>query len=195
MSTLSDKIWVTRKARIYAEKRLNNKAVTSQTLMTFYSVLLLSLSIWNITYSEHQQVNIILVFSSLAVLISSILLASQKFTERSIAMRNCYIKLDELYWKVKRAEEAQNADAIRQFESEYAAVLLNIENHTDYDYLNLRYSLRNDDKTTLLSFSWSDYLIFSWGKSWRISVTLICFLLPMVLAFLWSLIAKNVSIN
>jgi carbon starvation protein CstA len=99
---LSDKIWVTRKARIYAERRLQRKAIISQTLITFYSAFLVCLSIWTLLYPS-SQLNTFLVFASITVLVASIVLYSHRYSERSLAMRNCYIRLDELYPRAKRS--------------------------------------------------------------------------------------------
>ena len=102
--SLSDKIWTTRKSRIYAEKRLQRNAILSQILMTIYSAFVVFFSIWN-TLHPNDLINIALIFASIAVLVTSIVLSSQRYNERSLAMRNCYIRLDELYSRAKYAEK------------------------------------------------------------------------------------------
>ena len=99
-------------------------------------------------------------------------------------MRNCYIRLDELYSKVIRAEESNNSDLVGQLESEYANNLLQIENHTDYDYLCLRYSLRKNKNTTLPTFKCKDYACFYWAKLWRVLLIILILLLPLIIVFL-----------
>ena len=190
---LSDKIWITRKSRIYTEQRLLRKNLLSQILITFYSSLLVFLTIWNLKH-PNDQVNILLVIGSIAVLIASITISSQKYLERSLAMRNCYIKLDELYSKVVRAEESKNYELIQQLESEYTANILNVENHSDYDYLCLRFSLRNNTNTTLPEFRKSDYVQYIIENGWRIFLTFFYFILPFAIACLWD-IYTNVSIK
>jgi len=190
---LSDKIWITRKARIYSEKRLQRKAILSQIIITWYSFLFISLSIVNLAYKS-QKVGILLIVGSIAVVISSILLTSRKFIDRSLAMRNCYIRLDELFAKVKNAEELQDHKLIQQIESEYATLLLNVENHTDYDYFCLRYSLRSNEKTTLPKFTKLDSVIFYCEKFWRFMVIAFCFVWPILIFYLWDLIISYVSI-
>ena len=49
---LSDKIWITRKVRIYTEGRLQRYNNISQLLMTLYSLALVSLSIWNLQNND-----------------------------------------------------------------------------------------------------------------------------------------------
>lgn len=190
---LSDKIWVTRKSRIYAEQRLQRKAVMSQILMTVYSAFLVCLAIWNF-FHPNDQINVALVFSSIAVLVSSIILSSQRYNERSLAMRNCYIRLDELYSKATRAEQDNDNNLLQQIESEYTSTLLNVENHNDYDYLCLRLSLRNNQKTTLPTFTRIDYLRYFWEKFWRMFLILIYFFLPGLLVVLWGLV-RNVGVQ
>ena len=184
---LSDKIWITRKARIFSEKRLKNQAIISNIIMIFYSFILVAFSIWNLVYGN-ETVSMFLVFSAIAVLIATIFLTSQRYTERSILIRTCYIRLDELYSKVKRAEEHNEKDSLEQYESEYAALLLNVENHTNYDYLCLRFSLRNQKNTTLPQFTKKSFWLFIWEKIWRVFLIAICFMLPVLLVLFWEVI-------
>ena len=177
---LSDKIWITRKTRIYTEQRLIRKNFFSQMLIIFYSCLLLFLTIWNLKY-PNENINLFLVIGSIAVLITSISISSQKYIERSYALRNCYLNLDELYSKVKRAEISKDYDHIQQYESEYTANLLNVENHSDYDYLCFRYVKRNDDNTTLPRFVKFDYFLYYCSKFWRFTFGVVCFLLPFII--------------
>jgi hypothetical protein len=191
--SLSDKIWTTRKSRIYAEKRLHRNAILSQVLMTIYSASLVFLSIWN-TLHPNDQVNVALIFSSIAVLVTSIVLSSQRYNERSLAMRNCYIRLDELYSKARNAEQKNENTLLQQIESEYTTALLNVENHTDYDYLRLRFSLRNNQNTTLPAFTKIDYLRYFWENFWRGLLITSCLLLPGLLVLLWNVV-RNVGIQ
>lgn len=190
----SDRIWVTRKSRIYTEKRLKSWSNLSQILMIWYSFILVLLSIWNLLYNE-QSINLILIYGSVGVLALSIFLSSQKFIERSLAIRNCYIKLDEIYLKLQKAENEQNSELIKQLENEYFGVLQNVENHTDYDYLCLRFSLRNDNKTTLPPFTRFDLFRYIWGILWRTLVVILSFLLPVIIGIIGYRIAHYVGIK
>lgn len=189
---LSDKIWITRKARIYAERRLQKKAIFSQILMIVYSAVLVFFSIANIYYS-FKMFDMLPIFASMSILLASVFLASQRYTERALAMRNCYIHLDELFSKVKRAEEIQNTELLKNFETEYSNILVNVENHTDYDYLCIRYMLRNNDNVTLPKFIWSDYVDIIWAKLWRSILLIIYFLLPFLVIVIWNFFVTYVS--
>jgi len=190
---LSDKIWITRKSRIYAEQRLQRYEILSRTLMILYSFLLVSFSVWNLLHRD-QWVQLFLVFGAIAVLASSILLSSQRFSERAVAMRNCYIRLDGIYPKAKRAEEQGDQDLIQQLESEYAAVLSNIENHSDYDYLCLRYSLRNSEDTSLPPFAKIHHANYIWQRFWRVVLVAFLFVLPIIAVVLWSTALNYVGV-
>ena len=175
---LSDKIWVTRKTRIYTEQRLQRISNITQALMVAYSLALVSLSIWNLQ-SNDPKLNVILAFTSIVVLVLSVYLIAQKYSERSIAMRNCYIKLDELYSRAKRAEANKDENGLEDLESEYTSLIINIENHSEYDYLCLRYSLRNNKDTTLPPFTKADHIRFLWGITWRVTLTVIAFVIAL----------------
>ena len=189
----SDKIWVTRKTRIYSEQRLQRKNISSLILMIFYSALLVFLSIWNLSHSN-ESFNILSIFGAIAVLISSVLLISQRYTERALAMRNCYIHLDDFYLKAKRAEEGGNTETLNDLESSYSKILANVENHTDYDYLCLRWSLRNIENTTLPEFKKEDFINFIWAKSWRAIILILLFFMPIFMVILWNIIKAYVRI-
>lgn len=136
----------------------------------------------------NPKINILLVFGSIILLILSVFIASQRFTERGLAMRNCYIRLDELYPKVKRAEKKEDHELIGQLESEYTSNLLNIENHSDYDYLCLRYALHNDKNTTLPPFTWIDRICFVLEKLWRALLIVLFFILPLIAIIVFNII-------
>ncbi len=181
----SDKIWVTRKTRIYTEQRLREISNITQALMVAYSLALVSLSIWNLQ-SNGPKLNVISAFASIVVLVLSVYLIAQKYAERSIAMRNCYIKLDELYSRAKRAEANKDENGLEDLKSEYTSLLINIENHSEYDYLCLRYSLKDNKNTTLQPFTRADYMQYLWEKTWRVILTVIAFAISLpFIVFIW----------
>lgn len=182
---LSDKIWITRKTRIYTEQHLLSSNMVSNLLVIWYSFLLVGFTIWNLKYPD-EHLNILLVFESIAVLVASIIVISQKYLERSLAIKSCYIKLDELFSNVKRAEEKKNEILIQALEREYSDIILNVENHTDYDFLCLRFSLRNNT-TTLPKFKPNDYAQYFVEKAGRILLVLFFISLPFIITFIWGL--------
>ena len=180
---LSDKIWVTRKTRIYTEQRLQGISTITEALMVAYSLALVSLSIWNLQGND-PKLNVLSAFASIVVLVLSVYLTAQKYAERSISMRNCYVKLDELYSRAKRAEARNNGKALQDVESEYTSLLMNIENHSEYDYLCLRYSLKDNKNTTLPPFTGTDHVRYYWEKAWRSILTVLAFAISIPLIVL-----------
>lgn len=154
--------------------------------MFFYSFLLVAASVWNLMH-PNGNVELLTVISSIAVLVCSVFISSQRFGERSILMKNCYVKLDEICSKAKRAEKNKDESEQEKVESEYTNTLMSIENQNDYDYLSLRYVLRNNDDTTLPKFYFSDWGEFFFQKFIRILFVLFFLLLPLGLYFLWIL--------
>ncbi len=183
---LSDRIWITRKARINTEKRLQSSSFLSEALMTSYSLLLVALSIWNFAKPD-ANVNMLLILSSVGVLALSIFLSAQKFKDRALSMRNCYVRLDELYLKAKRAEDAKNQEEIERLETSYHDILLMSENHSDFDFLCMRYSLRKDQNITTSPFTTTDYINFIFQKLGRSFCNIFYFLIPFILMILWNL--------
>lgn len=191
---LSDKIWITRKTRIKSEQRFVNANKTTNLLVVWYSTVLVFISIWNMKY-PNVNLDIYLVFGSISALIVSIFITSLNYSERSMAMKNCYIKLDELYSRVKRAEESNDIVKIENYENEYTNILLNIENHSEFDFLCLRFDLRNNKETTLPEFSRPDCYSYYLQKIWNVLKIGFFFLLPLLLSFFGGLIWKYVSIR
>lgn len=185
---LSDKIWLTRKTRIYTEKRLRKYAFLSEIFVVIYSLLMVFLSIWNLINSN-QNISFFLVCGAIALLAGSIFITSQRYIERANTLRNCYIRLDELYFKVKYCENEQNLQQLNEYYTNYNDILLNVENHSEYDFLCLRYSLRNNKNTTLEPYTIFDLIFFIFSTAKQIMFLLLLFLLPFLLLIIWKLLS------
>lgn len=181
---LSDKIWITRKTRIFTEKRLKKNTLFSELFIIVFSLLMVFFSIWNYIHAN-QNINFLLICGAIALLTVSIFLYSQRFSERAHAMRNCYISLDELYFKVSKHERDPHPDVMDDYQKRYNDILINIENHSPYDYLCLRHSLRNNNNTTLPPFTLIDYTHFIIEKTLRILLIMLLLTFPFLLAFVW----------
>jgi hypothetical protein len=95
--------------------------------------------------------------------------------------------LGELDSKVNRAEENKDYALLQQLESEYTANILNVDNHSEYDYLCLRFNLRENTDPIFPKFGKIDYLMYFFGKGWRVLLTLCYFLLPLIFVLFWNL--------
>jgi hypothetical protein len=190
---LSDKVWITRKSRIYTEERLRFRSQLSQILIVYYSLFLVLLSLLNLIYQNANDVDMLLIFGSLIVLVFSVYIYSQKYEERSLNMRNCYIALDRIYYQLKKAEDKNDTDRIDLLHTEYLTLLSHIENHTDYDYLCFRHSMRNQ-QSTLPQFTIWDHLLFILQLAIRYVLIFLFFLIPFILLMIWYLAKVYVSI-
>ncbi len=182
MGKLSDKIWTTRKTRIYAEKRLLFNEKISNIVMIWYSLCLVFVSIWSLIHSS-QFINIMLLSSSIAILVVSVFLYSQKYSERAVQMRQCYIRLDELAAKSEIAELNNEIASAQNIHETYSDVLSNIENHIDYDYHRFRYSKRNDPQLSP-PFRWEERANYYWEHGLRWVGVLLLFLFPLIAGYL-----------
>lgn len=180
------KIWITRKIRIFSERRLERLHLITKVIMIYYSFILVCLSILNLKKSNKTYEEII-VITSLAILITSIFLSSQRFKERALYFKNCYLQLDQLYHKICQAEKNNliTEDKLEQYLTEYREILETGENHSSYDFMCLRYSIRKNTKTTLEPFGTLDYLSFWFSIAQRYFVICILFILPPIFIFLF----------
>ena len=184
---LSDNLWITRKTRIYSEIRLERNSKISKFIITLYSFYLIVFSIWNLIHNN-PQISELLVFSSIGIAMASISLSAQRYSNRAMDMRNCYIRLLELYNDAKRAEASNNDKLIRKIESQYAQILGSIENHSEIDYLRLRYSLRNSKDSTLSKFNKCDYILYFYEKTKRIFFIILISVLPIMISLLLNMV-------
>jgi len=152
--------------------------------MISFSLFLAFFSIWNF-FHLNQNNSFLVICCSIALLVVSIFLSSQNYGERALAMRNCYIRLNELYLKAKRAEEAGDAESLQKYFTNYNDILRNIENHSEYDYLRFRFSLRNNKESTLPPFSFVDYCFFFIKTSFFWIRIVFLFLLPFIIQLIW----------
>lgn len=145
---LSDRIWLTKKCRMEAESRFNRYDNFSKFLITYYSAFILILSLYDIINTTVEY-NISIVSASMLILIVSLIITSMRFKERSLAHKQCYIKLDELQQEIAKNE---NDD---QIESEvfkkYNDVLNLTENHSEYDYFKVKYYDKSKEEYLTIS--------------------------------------------
>ncbi len=158
------KIWLTRKSRIILSDRLRSLNEFYSFLNIYYSIIIISLSIWNLDGSKES--GILLLISSTSIGIYFVFINGKNYLERSIILRNHYIELGDLYSKLDNNLTATTQD-ILEVEKTYNALLKNIENHDVIDYQN---ALKCDpteynkldklDKFCIFfKNSWNNYLI------------------------------------
>ncbi|TCK58387.1 SLATT domain-containing protein [Seleniivibrio woodruffii] len=134
LGKIQNKIYITRLSRIQASERLLNNKKWSEYLLVYYSIVNIVYSYFSVTsicssvYLEH--LNILL---SIILLIISLIVAKNRFSERSHLFQDNYTALDNLYYKACES----NADPI-EIMDEYSQLLNNIENHLAQDYIVMK---------------------------------------------------------
>jgi hypothetical protein len=180
MNNLSNRIWITKRCRTITEKRLKSKSCISEILIIYYSFLLVVVSIYGLAFpNDHtSMLNMLLALGSIAVLIISVVISGRKYAERALEMRICYTDLDLIYEKCLKAENNNEDNQLLEIHESYSRILRSIENHSDYDYLSLRYAHRNDIKFTQSKLSCSEILFYYYSKGWRRGVIALLFMFP-----------------
>jgi hypothetical protein len=179
MSALSNKIWITRKARIHAETRLLFKEKVSFIIMVWYSFILVVVSLFNL--KDNVSNDMYILSASIGILVASVYLSSQKFTERALALRMCYIQLDELYSRAKQAEDSRDTSLVASIHREYSTVLQNVENHIHFDYLSFRFEHRHDSGLDA-PVTWRELILeYLPQAAWRWLLVIVLVILPLLL--------------
>ncbi|MEJ8305012.1 SLATT domain-containing protein, partial [Saccharibacillus sacchari] len=141
LESLSNKIWITRKSRIRAEDRLRKNDFLTQILVNYYTLIVVGLSIWTLYDNSHAQlISVLLIIASVLLFGLSIFLTSRDFRGRSLAFKDCYIKLDELYNEtelLKAISVNLSPQKINELQKKYNDIIYSVENHTSVDYFGV----------------------------------------------------------
>ncbi|WP_411334299.1 SLATT domain-containing protein [Metabacillus indicus] len=146
IENLSNKVWITRKCRINSSERLIVTNLLSQILINYFTLVILSISIWTLFSSnESDYFSFITIIASLFLFAGTIGVNSLNYKERISNLKSCYIELDELLGDLEILKndiltlEKENArtrfDNIR---TSYKKILDDVENHNSYDYLKFQ---------------------------------------------------------
>lgn len=149
-----NKVWITRKCRINAEARLERCDFLVGLLILYYSLIILFLSVWSlIEQLGNHRLGLIAVIASIGLFGAQLFLSSRNFKLRSFQMKDCYIKLDEIYMQLQLlrilSSEQTVENQLTQIQSRYNNILNAVENHTDYDFLNISENLNWSQKVKL----------------------------------------------
>lgn len=97
INSLSNKIWITRKCRINTSDRLIITNKVTQFLINYYTLMILSISIWSLNSTYNNHLSLFTVIASLFLFGITIGVNSLNYSERIIYLKSSYIKLDDLY--------------------------------------------------------------------------------------------------
>lgn len=174
----NDKVWKTKKSRTNTSERLKQNDFISQLLITYYSLLIIIISIIDISNTESNFGTLTLILSIL-ILVVSVFVFSMSFKERSLKLQNSYIKMDKL-WIDMESKENKGED-ISELKIEYSNLLECSENHSECDYLKVLHSVRNNKNSNNEPFTKMNMVEFYWCKFKRFFLISILFLIPIIL--------------
>lgn len=162
MSKLSDAIWVTRKCHINAEKRLNQRSLLANLTLTVYSTYLLVASLISLKITL-PQFELVSLTGAVLTLTASVFVWGLRFSERAGQFKASYVRLQLLIPEAKAAEERQDAVALASLQRTYSDILQSCENHSEGDYLKLRFALRAAKEKTVEDMTNIDYVQYFGG--------------------------------
>lgn len=184
LQSLGDKIWITRKCRINLSERLKKNNLLSQSLIIWYSFLLIALTIFDKNSSYFKDSYSLTLILSIGILVLSIFIMSMNYSERAIKAQILYVQLDCL---CNQVENAVQCDEKKLYE-QYTNLIALTENHSDYDYLKTQYDLKDMDKIKYPNppvLKIVDYINFYFQKFFSIFGWIFSAVLPLLI-FLWT---------
>lgn len=149
---LKRRIKMTRKARIKASKRLRTKHEYFEKITTFYSVLVLLLSV---AFIQEEKIAQILLVLSISLTFFTMFLNNKNYKERAGSFETNYQHLDILLNKIERLETNINTidlEAVKGLHRDYEKLLIEKENHHDIDFMTSSNELESINKHEIKSF-------------------------------------------
>ena len=131
---LKNKIWITRKCWINASERLLRFGKFIDFINIYYSLFLIFLSLISISpYAANSKIlSYVSLAGSVGLTISIVYATSLRCKQRSEEFKRNYIALQKLLCILNYA-----TGDISKIENKYHALLSNVENHKNIDYLNV----------------------------------------------------------
>lgn len=170
---LKDKIWFTRIARIYSEKRLLRNELHSQLLLMFYAVYSIALSVTQLKYKPipDDAAAVFGIILSVTLFGLSFHMSARGFSARAQRFKENYTHLQDLLGRLDLAlckpNPTELQEVIEHVQAEYRTAIVNSENHTTMDDRCSRFPygkrgtsrmLTNWDYTCILAYSIGRYL-------------------------------------
>lgn len=172
VENLKQKIWITRKSRINAEKRLIRQEKLIQYLNIWYAILLSLISLYSLVYNVNKNISIISVVLSFGITMVSIYFSNQNLSIRAENMKKNYINLQSLNFEID-SEEYINNKKLKEFQDKYIKILNDCENHENIDYYEV---MKDDDKKI--------YCKYIFLKLMEILIKGLYFIFPIILIIL-----------
>ncbi|SEJ59766.1 hypothetical protein SAMN05660742_11182 [Propionispira arboris] len=182
-NSLENRIWITRKCRIHASERLDKWNCWTKLLQVYYSVILVGLSIYNLSLAklgtQNTAISEQLLITSITVSFFSMYLLSQNYKERALRLKYNYHGFDELYRKITQMtiDDQYEVQQIIDIEKEYLFLLKSSENHRMEDFLS---SQRDSEKKSWGIFTYAEDIFYR--TRWVI-ICILFFVLPIFLFY------------
>lgn len=168
---LKDRIWFTRIARIYSEKRLLRNELHSQLLLMLYAVYSITLSVTQLKYKPIPDDAAAVLGIILSVILFGLTfhMSSRGFSARAQRFKENYTHLQDLLGRLEVAEcqsdSTQLQKAIEHAQVEYRTAIANNENHTTMDDRCARFPYGKKGTSRMLtSWDYTCILVYSLGR-------------------------------
>lgn len=181
MSGIDTVIWFTEKSRIFAERRYRSYEKISHFLISYYSLSIIVISIWDTRGIElFGDSGLTLISMSVVVFGLSILMYSQSFGAIADKHRECYLRLHKLNLIEDEKEK----------ENKYYDILDFYPNHlsSDYDSFVIEQKIKRnktlyDSKKEEIIVTRKLLFVYYLHKSLNIFLGVVFVLLPFIIAF------------
>lgn len=128
LAEIKNRIWITSKSRITAEKRLKHYDVVAHVSLSLLSTIIVGISVFADNFPTSAPIAKYTIVLSILVLVFSVIVFGFRFGQSATLHRECYLRLDKLRDKNLSAEELQQ---------EYHEILSAYPNHSSLDYEKL----------------------------------------------------------
>jgi SMODS and SLOG-associating 2TM effector domain family 5 len=136
---INNRVWVTKKARMEAEARMNRNNFFMTLLVNYYTFIVLAFSIWTLV-SENNNMSLLTVIASVGLFGISIFVSAVGYREKALQFKESYLSLNELEFDLKyllrneNLEESLVINDLKLYEKKYNEILTKSENHNDLDF-------------------------------------------------------------
>lgn len=148
----SDNVWKTRKSRINTSERFKKNDLISQILIAYYSFFIIAITIVDIK-CENINFEILTLILSILIVIVSIFIFAMNYKERALILQTSYVLMAKLYDDILEKEN-KNED-YSDLKNQYNMIISLTENHSDNDYLQVMYEVRNQKKYEEVNGKWT----------------------------------------
>lgn len=138
---LSNKIWLTKKSRFVAYRRIKRRRYGSYAFLSLFSVLIIGINLLVFMpkfQDKSTEITILTIILSILILVVSLLITQANYQKREEDYLRCGEELDTLNEKLK-IEIKNNSQLSKEEQIEWVDKYHNIlekykENHTNFDY-------------------------------------------------------------